>query len=141
MNQVFIDARGSSVARPMTADSSRLFRRAVPVLIGLLLLARLIGMAVVPLMDTTEARYGETGRIMADLNDWITPWFDYGVPFWGKPPLAFWVTAASFKAFGVSEFTARLRCRGLCYCRSRLGAGARRSRPRRRRSWGRRRMA
>jgi len=80
----------------------------VPVLIGLLLLARLIGMAVVPLMDTTEARYGETGRIMAELNDWITPWFDYGVPFWGKPPLAFWVTAASFKAFGVSEFTARL---------------------------------
>jgi len=108
MNQVFIDARGSSVARPMTADSSRLFRRAVPVLIGLLLLARLIGMAVVPLMDTTEARYGETGRIMAELNDWITPWFDYGVPFWGKPPLSFWVTAASFKAFGVSEFTARL---------------------------------
>ncbi len=44
MNQVFIDARGASV--PMTADSSRLFRRAVPVLIGLLLLARLIGMAV-----------------------------------------------------------------------------------------------
>ena len=108
MNQVFIDARGASVARPMTADSSRLFRRAVPVLIGLLLLVRVIGMAVVPLMDTTEARYGETGRIMAELNDWITPWFDYGVPFWGKPPLAFWVTAASFKAFGVSEFTARL---------------------------------
>jgi 4-amino-4-deoxy-L-arabinose transferase-like glycosyltransferase len=92
----------------MTADSSRLFRRAVPVLIGLLLLARLIGMAVTPLMDTTEARYGETGRIMAELNDWVTPWFDYGVPFWGKPPLAFWVTAASFKAFGVNEFTARL---------------------------------
>ena len=108
MNQIFIDARGASVARPMTADSSGLFRRAVLVLIGLLLLARLIGMAVVPLMDTTEARYGETGRIMAELNDWITPWFDYGVPFWGKPPLAFWVTAASFKAFGVSEFTARL---------------------------------
>ncbi len=59
-------------------------------------------------MDTTEARYGETGRIMAELNDWVTPWFDYGVPFWGKPPLAFWVTAASFKAFGVNEFTARL---------------------------------
>ena len=108
MNQVFIDAQGASVARPMTANSSRLFRRAVPVLIGLLLLARLIGMAVVPLMDTTEARYGETGRIMAELNDWITPWFDYGVPFWGKPPLAFWVTAASFKAFGVNEFAARL---------------------------------
>ena len=41
-------------------------------------------MAVVPLMDTTEARYGETGRIMAELNDWITPWFDYGVPVLGE---------------------------------------------------------
>ena len=45
---------------------------------------------------------------MAELNDWITPWFDYGVPYWGKPPLAFWVTAISFKLFGVSEFAARL---------------------------------
>ena len=108
MSQASIDARDASVARPITADSTRLFRRAVLVLIGLLLLVRVIGMAIVPLLDSTEARYGETGRIMAELNDWITPWFDYGVPFWGKPPLSFWVTAASFKAFGVSEFTARL---------------------------------
>jgi len=78
------------------------------ILIGLLLLARLIGMVEVPLMDTTEARYGEIGRKMAELNDWITPWFDYGVPYWGKPPLAFWFTAISFKLFGVNEFTARL---------------------------------
>src|SRR5215204_4243833 len=84
MSQVFIDARDASVARPGTADSSRLFRRAVLVLIGLLLLVRVIGMAVVPLMDTTEARYGETGRIMAELNHWITPWFGYGVPFRGE---------------------------------------------------------
>lgn len=65
-------------------------------------------MIVVPLMDTTEARYGEISRKMAELNDWVTPWFDYGVPFWGKPPLAFWLTAGSFDLFGVSEFSARL---------------------------------
>jgi 4-amino-4-deoxy-L-arabinose transferase-like glycosyltransferase len=82
--------------------------RAVPILIGVLLLARLIGMAGAPLMDTTEARYGEISRKMVELNDWVTPWFDYGVPYWGKPPLAFWVTALSFKLFGVNEFTARL---------------------------------
>jgi 4-amino-4-deoxy-L-arabinose transferase-like glycosyltransferase len=108
MNQAFIDADRVTLARPMTSDSSKLFAWAVPALLGLLLLVRLIGMAIVPLMDTTEARYSEIGRIMAELNDWVTPWFDYGVPFWGKPPLAFWTTAASFKAFGVSEFTARL---------------------------------
>jgi len=92
----------------MTIDSSKFLRRAVPILIGLLLLARAICMALVPLMDTTEARYGEIGRKMAELNDWVTPWFDYGVPYWGKPPLAFWLTAISFKLFGVNEFSARL---------------------------------
>ena len=45
---------------------------------------------------------------MVELNDWVTPWYDYGVPFWAKPPMSTWVTAASFKAFGVNEFAARL---------------------------------
>ena len=92
----------------MAVTAAKWFCRAVPILLGLLLLARLIGMAEAPLMDTTEARYGEISRKMAELNDWITPWFDYGVPYWGKPPLAFWVTALSFKVFGVNEFSARL---------------------------------
>ena len=65
-------------------------------------------MAWMPLMDTTEARYGEIGRKMAELGDWVTPWADNGVPFWGKPPLSFWLTAASFKLIGVHEFAARL---------------------------------
>lgn len=71
-------------------------------------LARLLSLGLYPLMDTTEARYAEIARIMVELNDWVTPWFDYGIPFWGKPPMSFWLTAASFELFGVSEFTARL---------------------------------
>ncbi len=70
-------------------------------------LARLISFPFYPLMDTTEARYAEIARIMVETGDWITPWFDYGVPFWGKPPLSFWITAASFKVFGFNEFAAR----------------------------------
>jgi sulfite exporter TauE/SafE len=57
----------------VTVDSSKFFRRIVPILIGLLLLTRALGMAQVPLMDSTEARYGEIGRKMAELNDWVTP--------------------------------------------------------------------
>jgi len=68
---------------------------------------RLLLLGFSPLMDTTEARYGEISRIMFELNDWVTPWFTYEVPFWGKPPLAFWMTALSFKVFGVNEFAAR----------------------------------
>jgi len=68
---------------------------------------RLLLLGFSPLMDTTEARYGEISRIMVELNDWVTPWFTYEVPFWGKPPLAFWMTAISFKLFGINEFAAR----------------------------------
>ena len=59
-------------------------------------------------MDTSEARYGEMVRLMVETNDWITPYFDYNVPFWGKPPLFIWMSALSFKAFGINEFAARL---------------------------------
>lgn len=72
-----------------------------------LILIRFISLGLYPLMDTTEGRYGEIARKMATMNDWVTPWFDIGVPFWGKPPLSFWVSAASIKLFGVNEFAVR----------------------------------
>lgn len=45
---------------------------------------------------------------MLSLSDWVTPWYERGVPFWGKPPLSFWTTALSFSIGGVNEFSARL---------------------------------
>lgn len=69
---------------------------------------RLVTMAVLPMSDTTEPRYAETARLMAQSGDWITPWFEPGVPFWGKPPLAFWAQAASIELFGLSDFVVRL---------------------------------
>ena len=73
-----------------------------------ILFIRLFSLGAYPLTDTTEARYGEIVRKMVELGDWVTLWFDYGVPFWGKPPLAFWLSAVSAKALGVSEFALRL---------------------------------
>ena len=72
------------------------------------LLSRLPTMALLPLTDTTEARYGAIARLMAVTGDWITPWFAPGVPFWGKPPLAFWAQALSFLALGGNELALRL---------------------------------
>lgn len=77
---------------------------ALLILLGL----RLLSLGLYPLTDNTEARYAEIGRVMVALGDWVTPWLDRGVPFWGKPPLSFWTTAASFSVFGVNEFAARL---------------------------------
>ncbi|MFM2185553.1 MAG: hypothetical protein RIR43_125 [Pseudomonadota bacterium] len=76
--------------------------------LGAAVLLRLVLLAWLPLLDPAEGRYGEIGRKMAELGDWITPWHQYGVPFWGKPPLSFWMTAASLDVLGLHEFAARL---------------------------------
>ncbi len=76
-------------------------------LLGAALLLRLLSLAAYPLMDTTEARYGEMARIMVETGNWLTPQFDYNVPFWGKPPLFAWMSASSATLFGVSEFALR----------------------------------
>ncbi|MGC4047469.1 MAG: glycosyltransferase family 39 protein [Armatimonas sp.] len=70
-------------------------------------LVRLLSLGAYPLMDNTESRYAEIGRVMAATGDWITPSLTDGRAFWAKPPLSTWLTAASIKAFGVNEFAAR----------------------------------
>jgi 4-amino-4-deoxy-L-arabinose transferase-like glycosyltransferase len=64
--------------------------------------------AILPLMDKTEARYGEIARLMSSTGNWITPQIDYGVPFWAKPPLSTWFSALSISLFGSAEFFVRL---------------------------------
>lgn len=71
-------------------------------------IARLFSMAAVPLMDPSEPRYAEIARLMVETGDWITPWFEPGVPFWGKPPLSFWSQALGMRILGESEFAVRL---------------------------------
>lgn len=77
-------------------------------LLTVALVARLLTLGLYPLTDTTEARYGEIARKMLETGQWLMPQIDYGVPFWGKPPLSFWLTAISYKVIGVTEFAARI---------------------------------
>jgi len=69
---------------------------------------RVVSIFLMPLADTTEARYANTALMMSNLNDWITPFFKYNDPFLGKPPLAFWFEALSYKIFGVADFVPRV---------------------------------
>lgn len=73
-----------------------------------LMLARLLSLAFYPLIDTSEARYAGIAQRILTSGDWIMPQFAPGVPFWGKPPLAFWASALSMEAFGQTAFAARL---------------------------------
>ncbi|TBN43665.1 glycosyltransferase family 39 protein [Paracoccus subflavus] len=95
-------------ARPAGLFLSRADRRWLFVVLSGLLAARLLAVAWLPFVDTTEARYAEIARKMVETGDWITPQFDYGVPFWGKPPLHTWLSALGMKIFGVNPFGARI---------------------------------
>ncbi|MCE0494241.1 ArnT family glycosyltransferase [Vibrio salinus] len=77
------------------------------VLLAFALLIRLISLATYPLMDSTEARYGEMARLMVETHNWLTPQFDYGIPFWGKPPMFTWMSAYGIELFGLNEFAVR----------------------------------
>lgn len=83
-------------------------RRWLALLIVAVVSVRLATLGAYPLMDSTESRYAEIARKMLETGDWLMPQFDYGVPFWGKPPLSTWLSAAAMAAFGVNEFAARL---------------------------------
>ena len=76
--------------------------------LGAAALSRLWLAAVVPLTDTTEARYGEMARRMVGSHDWLVPMHDYGVPYLAKPPLAFWFSAAGIALFGQGELGPRI---------------------------------
>lgn len=86
-----------------TAQHRPLFK-----LLTFVALLRLFSLGFYPLADTTEARYAEIARLMVVTGNWITPQIEPGVPFWGKPPLSTWLSAISFKLFGINEFAARL---------------------------------
>jgi 4-amino-4-deoxy-L-arabinose transferase-like glycosyltransferase len=59
------------------------------------------------LFEPDEGRNAEVAREILLLTDWVTPHYDF-VPYLDKPIFFFWLVAGAFKAFGVSEASARL---------------------------------
>lgn len=59
------------------------------------------------LVPTDEGRYAEMAREMAATGDWVTTRLN-GIKYFEKPPLQIWMTALTFKLFGLGEWQARL---------------------------------
>ena len=64
------------------------------------------GLGGTALLDPDEPVYGQTAREMVETGSWLTPRLN-GLLWFDKPPMYFWLAAASFKIFSVSEFAAR----------------------------------
>jgi 4-amino-4-deoxy-L-arabinose transferase-like glycosyltransferase len=74
-------------------------------LLALAWLALTIGMRPLALPD--EGRYVGVAWEMLTSGNWLYPTLN-GLPFFHKPPLFYWITAASLGAFGTHEWAARL---------------------------------
>ena len=60
-----------------------------------------------PLMLPDEGRYAGVAWEMMRSGDWLTPTLN-GLPFFHKPPLFYWITAAAMSLFGAHEWSARV---------------------------------
>lgn len=67
----------------------------------------IIGLGSIALLGPDEPRYAEVAREMFATVHFITPKL-CGCPWFEKPVLYYWMAAASYAAFGVKEFAARL---------------------------------
>lgn len=67
----------------------------------------LYGLGRLPLLGPDEPRYAQVAREMWGRGDWVTPTLG-GRTWFEKPALLYWMMAASFNLFGVSEWAARL---------------------------------
>lgn len=80
-------------------------------ILGSLLLLRFVTIAHLPYLDPSESRYALVGKIMSEDGDLFTPKvYKDGVviPFLSKPPLHFWLEAASIELFGMNRVAVRL---------------------------------
>jgi 4-amino-4-deoxy-L-arabinose transferase-like glycosyltransferase len=83
-------------------------RRGTIVVIGLLIVLNYtITLGAAPLIEPDEPRYAEIAREMLESGDWVTPHLNY-VKYFEKPPLVYWLTAATMGVLGSHEAVLRL---------------------------------
>jgi 4-amino-4-deoxy-L-arabinose transferase-like glycosyltransferase len=59
------------------------------------------------LFEPDEGRYAEIPREMLIRGDWLVPHLQ-GEPYLDKPPLFYWLVMASYRVFGIHDWSARL---------------------------------
>jgi len=61
-----------------------------------------------PLWEPDEGRYVAVALEMIQLDDYVVPRLHHQYPHFTKPPLTYWLIAASLRTFGASEWAVRL---------------------------------
>ena len=93
--------------RVLLGAMNRATRLCVPLTL-LAVLALHVGTAGVPdIYDELPGQYAGPAWEMVRSGDWLVPTLD-GIPRLQKPPLVYWLTAASLRVLGRHEYAARL---------------------------------
>src|ERR1022692_4471816 len=95
---------------PTTTHPNRLlsdWRISVLVLIGLWAVIYMAGLSRPALLDDADTVHAEAGREMLQRHDWVTMYTD-GIRYLEKAPLPYWSLAASYRIFGVGNWSTRL---------------------------------
>jgi 4-amino-4-deoxy-L-arabinose transferase-like glycosyltransferase len=91
----------------MTAPLGQRLWPSVAILFVLWVVVYVPGLFQPSLFDDADAAHAEAAREMLTRHDWVTLHQD-GIRYLEKAPLPYWAMAASFRLFGVTEWTARL---------------------------------
>src|SRR5271157_3647954 len=82
------------------------WRISVLVLIGLWYVIYMFGLSTPALLDDADTVHAEAAREILLRHNWVTLYTN-GVRYLEKAPLMYWSVAASYKLFGVSEWSTR----------------------------------
>jgi len=97
---------GSLPPDPTRPSRRSVWERVAPWLLAVIAALILFGNLNYPLVEPDESRYAQIALEMVDSGDLVTPTLD-GHPYLDKPPLLYWLTAASYRLWGVSDQSAR----------------------------------
>jgi len=96
-------------ARAQEGSSSPRSRRLyLAIIVAVWALVYLTSLSRPPLMDDADTVHAEAAREMAASGDWVTLHINDGVRYLEKAPLMYWLVAASYKLFGMHEWSTRL---------------------------------
>lgn len=102
--------RGPGTPASLT-NPDRFISRAAPtsifILIALWLAIYVAGIFTPPLLDDVDTIHAEAAREMLLRHDWVTLYTN-GFRYLEKAPLMYWSLAASYKIFGISDWSTRL---------------------------------
>ena len=96
------------IALPISTAPRRLWSpRSIALIILAWFILQIGGLFTPGLLDDVDSVYIQIAREMLHRHDYVTPTIN-GIRFFDKPPLMYWMAAASMHLFGIHDWAARL---------------------------------